>query len=105
MVLDAEVKSAKKPTKEFIKKNWNQLLSFDDVSDEKIAEMRDDSIIAEGLLGLGESLPAIGLSLASRGKIKATGQFATLRNLGGRILGLDSKGGVAQVLAFFSFTS
>mgnify|MGYP003630477803 CR=1 FL=1 len=100
LVLDAEVKSAKKPTKEFIKKNWNQLLSFDDVSDEKIAEMRDDSIIAEGLLGLGESLPAIGLSLASRGKIKATGQFATLRNLGGRILGLDSKGGVAQVLAF-----
>ena len=100
LVADAEVKSAKKPTKEFIKKNWNQLLSFDDVSDEKIAEMRDDSIIAEGLLGLGESLPAIGLSLASRGKIKATGQFATLRNLGGRILGLDSKGGVAQVLAF-----
>ncbi len=100
LVLDAEVKSAKKPTKEFIKKNWNQLLSFDDVSDEKIAEMREDSIIAEGLLGLGESLPAIGLSLASRGKIKATGQFANVRNIAGRILGLDSKGGVAQVLAF-----
>jgi hypothetical protein len=100
LVADAEVKSTKKPTKEFIKKNWNQLLSFDDVSDEKIAEMRDDNIIAEGLLGLGESLPAIGLSLASRGKIKATGQFATVRNILGRILGLDSKGGVAQVLAF-----
>ena len=100
LVADAEVKSAKKPTKEFIKKNWNQLLSFDDVSDEKIAEMRDDNIIAEGLLGLGESLPAIGLSLASRGKIKATGQFANVRNIAGRILGLDSKGGVAQVLAF-----
>jgi len=100
LVADAEVKSVKKPTKEWIKKNWNQLLSFDDVSDERIAKMRDDSIIVEGLLGLGESVPAIALSFLSRGKIKATGSFATLRNIGGRILGLDSKGGVAQVLAF-----
>ena len=112
LVLDQEVKENKNPQKDSIKKYFNEMLSLDDVSDEKFAKQNRDGIIdidtplgtipvTEGLTGLSKSLPSVLVSYLSRGKIApAVGLGAAKRNLIARGLGLTTKGGIAQTVSF-----
>ena len=112
LVLDQEVKENKNPQKDSIKKYFNEMLSLDDVSDEKFAKQNRDGIIdidtplgtipvTEGITGLSKSLPSVLVSYLSRGKIApAVGIGAAKRNLIARGLGLTTKGGIAQTVSF-----
>ena len=72
LIKDQEVKSVKEPTKEFVRE-ITDFLKFDDVSDELINSQRENSIIAEGIYGLGKSLPSMIPMLLSRGKARFKG--------------------------------
>jgi len=101
LVLDQEVKENKNPQKEFIKKYFNEILSADDISDEKYAKQSNSNIVYTGLSGLAKSLPSVLTTFASRGKIApAVGLGAAKRNLIARGLGLTTKGGIAQTVSF-----
>ena len=101
LVLDQEVKENKNPQKELVKKYWNEIVSADDISDEKYAKQSNSNIVYTGLSGLAKSLPSVLTSFASRGKIApAVGLGAAKRNLIARGLGLTTKGGIAQTVSF-----
>ena len=101
LVLDQEVKENKNPQKDLIKKYFNEILSADDISDEKYAKQSNSNIVYTGLSGLAKSLPSVLVSFASRGKIApAVGVGAAKRNLVARGLGLTTKGGIAQTISF-----
>ena len=101
LVLDQEVKENKNPQKDFIKKYWNEIVSADDISDEKYAKQSNSNIVYTGLSGLAKSIPSVLTSFASRGKIApAVGLGAAKRNLIARGLGLTTKGGIAQTISF-----
>ena len=112
LVLDQEVKEIKNPQKQAIKKYFNEILTSDDVSDEKFAKQNRDGIIdidtplgtipvTEGITGLAKSLPSVLVSYLSRGKIApAVGIGAAKRNLIAKGLGLTTKGGIAQTVSF-----
>jgi hypothetical protein len=108
LVLDQEVKENKNPQKDSIKKYLNEILSQDDISDEKFAKQNKDGVadflgipVTEGLTGLAKSLPSVLVSYLSRGKIApAVGIGAAKRNLIARGLGLTTKGGIAQTVSF-----
>ena len=112
LVLDQEVKENKNPQKQAIKKYFNEILTKDDVSDEKFAKQNRDGIIdidtplgtipvTEGITGLAKSLPSVLVSYLSKGKIApAVGIGAAKRNLIAKGLGLTTKGGIAQTVSF-----
>jgi len=101
LVLDQEVKENKNPQKDFIKKYWNEIVSADDISDEKYAKQSNSNIVYTGLSGLAKSLPSVLTSFASRGKIApAVGLGAAKRNLIAKGLGLTTRGGIAQTVSF-----
>ena len=101
LVLDQEVKENKNPQKELVKKYWNEIVSADDISDEKYAKQSNSNIVYTGLSGLAKSLPSVLTSFASRGKIApAVGLGAAKRNLIAKGLGLTTKGGIAQTVSF-----
>lgn len=101
LVLDQEVKENKNPQKDFIKKYFNEILSADDISDEKYAKQSNSNIVYTGLSGLAKSLPSVLTSFASRGKIApAVGLGAAKRNLIAKGLGLTTRGGIAQTVSF-----
>ena len=101
LVLDQEVKENKNPQKELVKKYWNEIISADDISDEKYAKQSNSNIVYTGLSGLAKSLPSVLTSFASRGKIApAAGLGAAKRNLIAKGLGLTTKGGIAQTVSF-----
>lgn len=101
LVLDQEVKENKNPQKDFIKKYLNEILSADDISDEKYAKQSNSNIVYTGLSGLAKSLPSVLATFISRGKIApAAGLGAAKRNLIAKGLGLTTKGGIAQTISF-----
>jgi len=108
LVLDQEVKENKNPQKDFVKKYLNEILSQDDISDEKFMKQNRDGVadflgipVTEGLTGLAKSLPSVLVTYLSRGKIKpAVGFAAAKRNIVAKALGLTTKGGIAQTVSF-----
>ena len=104
LVKDAEIKMIKNPAKDAVKNALAVMFELDGVSDERLqnqlAQKGATGILLNGLIGTAESGPAILTSLISRGKIKATGVGAGLRNKLGKALGLSSGGAVAQTLSF-----
>ena len=102
LVLDAEVKESKNPTKEYVR-HMLDFMASEGVSDERVARNKGESIIQEGLYGLAESLPSIGLYALARGKNKPAAEpvKGVLNRLGRSFKNyITNRGAVAQTLGF-----
>ena len=102
LVLDAEVKESKNPTKEYVR-HMLDFMAAEGVSDERVARNKGESIIQEGLYGLAESLPSIALYALARGKNKAAAEpvKGVLKRLGRSFKNyITNRGAVAQTLGF-----
>ena len=102
LVLDAEVKESKNPTKEYVR-HMLDFMAAEGVSDERVARNKGESIIQEGLYGLAESLPSIALYALARGKNKPAAEpvKGVLKRLGRSFKNyITNRGAVAQTLGF-----
>jgi len=100
LVLDQEVKENKNPGKQLVR-NLLDVARFDDVSEERVAA-QSENVIVEGMLGLAQSAPNIGLGLIGRGKgPKFKGAKKPLQKIAEKFMNYaTSPGAVAQTIGF-----
>ena len=100
LVLDQEVKENKNPGKQLVR-SLLDVARFDDVSEERVAA-QSENVIVEGMLGLAQSVPSIGLGIIGRGKgPKFKGAKKPLQKIAEKFMNYaTSPGAVAQTIGF-----